>query len=113
MTILDLTTRELDGRAHVELAGELDIATAPRLDEEVDRLEQDGHALIVLDLRGLSFMDSSGLRALLAADARARELGRRVVIVRGDDRVQRVLRITKLDERLEFVDDVESLAAAS
>ena len=113
MTILNLTTREVPGRVHVELTGELDIATAPKLDEEMRRLEADGHELIVIDLRGLSFMDSSGLRALLAADGKARELGRRLVIVRGDDRVQRVLRITRLDERLEIVDDAESLAGAA
>jgi anti-anti-sigma factor len=113
MTILNITTRERPGGVHVELAGELDIATAPKLDEEVRRLEAGGHELIVIDLRGLRFMDSSGLRALLAADTRAHELGRRVVIVRGDDRVQRVLRITRLDERLEIVEDAETLAGAA
>jgi anti-anti-sigma factor len=56
-------------------------------------------------------MDSSGLRALLAADTRARERGARLVIVRGDERIQRVLRITRLDERLEIVDDAETVAA--
>jgi anti-sigma B factor antagonist len=66
----------------------------------------------VLDLRALSFMDSSGLRALLAADARAKEAGRRLVLVRGDERVQRVLRITRLDERLEIVDDIDAVAGA-
>ena len=113
MTILNLTTRELSDCVHIELSGELDIATAPKLDDEVRRLEAEGHELIVIDLRGLEFMDSSGLRSLLAADASARELGRRVAIVRGDDRVQRVLRITRLDERLEIVDDFESLAGAA
>ncbi|MEA2373744.1 MAG: anti-sigma factor antagonist [Thermoleophilaceae bacterium] len=113
MTILTLTTRELPGKVHLELSGELDIATAPKLDEEVRRLEAEGHELIVIDLRGLQFMDSSGLRSLLAAHTNARELGRRLVIVRGDDRVQRVLRITRLDERLEIVEDAESLAGAA
>jgi anti-anti-sigma factor len=56
-------------------------------------------------------MDSSGLRALLAADARAREQGRRLVLVRGDERVQRVLRITRLDERLEIVDSPDAVGA--
>jgi anti-sigma B factor antagonist len=66
----------------------------------------------VLDLRPLTFMDSSGLRALLAADTRAREAGGRLVLIRGDERVQRVLRITRLDERLEIVDDVDAVAGA-
>jgi anti-sigma B factor antagonist len=113
MTALDFTTSDREGGAHVALTGELDIATAPRLEEEVRRLEAEGRGLIVLDLRGLEFMDSSGLRALLAADTRARERGARIVLVRGDDRIQRVLRITRLDERLEIVDDAASLAPAT
>ena len=111
MTALELTTTGREGGARVALTGELDIATAPKLEEEVRRLEGEGHRLIVIDLRGLDFMDSSGLRALLAADTRARERGGRMVIVRGHERIQRVLRITRLDERLEIVDDAESLAA--
>ena len=94
----------------------LHVAALARLElteEEVGRLEAAGHGVIVIDLRGLEFMDSSGLRALLAADTRARERGGRVVIVRGDERIQRVLRITRLDERLEIVDDAESPAGAA
>jgi anti-sigma B factor antagonist len=113
MTSLDLTTTDREGGAHVALTGELDIASAPKLEEEVRRLESQGRTLIVLDLRGLEFMDSSGLRALLAADSRARERGARLVIVRGDERIQRVRRITRRDERLEIVDDAESLAGAA
>jgi len=113
MTALELTTTDREGGVHVSLLGELDIATAPKLEDEVRRLEAAGCRLIVIDLRGLEFMDSSGLRALLAADTRARDRGARLVIVRGDDRIQRVLRITRLDERLEIVDDAETLAGAA
>ena len=113
MTALELTTSDRDGGARIALNGELDIATAPRLEEEVRRLETEGRKLIVIDLRGLEFMDSSGLRALLAADTRARERGARLVIIRGDDRIQRVLRITRLDERLEIVDDDGAQAGAA
>jgi anti-sigma B factor antagonist len=94
----------------VELSGELDLASAVKLEDELKHLEASSPAVIVLDLQALSFMDSSGLRAVLAADSRAREDGRRLVLVRGDERVQRVLRITRLDERLEIVDSVDALA---
>lgn len=112
MTTLDVNTSDLPDGVLIELAGELDLATAPKLEDELRRVEDDGPAVVVLDLRPLSFMDSSGLRALLAADSRAREAGRRLVLVRGDERVQRVLRITRLDERLEIVDDVDAVAEA-
>ena len=96
----------------MELRGELDLATATKLEEELRTAEDAGAELIVIDLQPLSFMDSSGLRALLAADSRARAAGRRLVLIRGDERVQRVLKITRLDERLEIVDDESSLTGA-
>jgi anti-anti-sigma factor len=58
----------------------------------------------VLDLSELDFMDSTGLRLLIAADSRAREDGRRLTIIKGPEPVQRVFRITRLEERLEIVD---------
>jgi anti-sigma B factor antagonist len=112
LTTLEVTTSDrADGGIQVELTGELDLATAAKLDDELQKVEARRPALIVLDLQPLTFMDSSGLRVLLAADARARENGIRFVLVRGDERVQRVLRITRLDERLEIVEDAEMAGA--
>jgi anti-sigma B factor antagonist len=110
MTTLDVTTTDRPDGVLIALAGELDLATAPKLEDEMKRVEEDRPGVIVLDLRPLAFMDSSGLRALLAADRRAREAGRRLILVRGDERVQRVLKITRLDERLEIVDDLPAAA---
>jgi anti-sigma B factor antagonist len=112
MTTLDVTTSDRPDCILVELSGELDLATAAKLEDELKHIEQKGTGPIALDLRPLAFMDSSGLRALLSADARAREAGRRLVLIRGDERVQRVLRITRLDERLEIVDSVDAVAGA-
>ena len=61
----------------------------------------------MLDLRGLEFMDSSGLRLVVMADMRAREAGRRFALVRGGDTVHRVFEITRMSERLEFVNAPE------
>ena len=105
MTTLDVTTSEAPDGVVVALSGELDLATAPKLEDALKRVEQDEPGVVYLDLRGLAFMDSSGLRSVLSADARARDAGRRVVLVRGDQRVQRVLSITRLDERLEIVEE--------
>jgi anti-sigma B factor antagonist len=58
----------------------------------------------VLDLRGVRFLDSTGLRVILAADSRARRAGRRVQVIAGPEPVHRVFRIALLDQRLEFID---------
>ena len=86
------------------LSGELDIATAPRFEEALRRAEAERPETIVVDLSELAFMDSTGLRSIVSADGRAREAGRRLVLVRGSEMVQRVMRLTRLDERLEFVE---------
>ncbi|HEY5316432.1 MAG TPA: STAS domain-containing protein [Solirubrobacteraceae bacterium] len=89
----------------IEFEGELDIATTSGAEAELRRVEQSGARVIVLDLRGLTFMDSTGLRLLVSADARAREADRRLAIVRGSAAVQRVLELTGLDARLDVIDD--------
>ena len=106
MAILDLSTENgPDETVRLSLTGELDISSAPRLEDELVQVEAACPPAIMLDLRGLEFMDSTGLRTIVAADARAREQGRRLTIVRGPDAVQRIFSVTKLDERLEIVDD--------
>lgn len=105
MTLLELTT-ETDGTTvRLALEGELDIASAGQVERELTRIELDTPPTIVLDLRRLAFMDSTGLRIVVAADARAREQSRRLVVVRGPEAVQRIFRMTRLDERLAMVDE--------
>lgn len=87
------------------LSGELDIAVVGRLDQALAPIEAQQPPILLLDLRTLSFMDSSGLRLVLEADLRARRENRRLVVVRGPDPVHRVFTVATLDKRLEFVDD--------
>jgi anti-sigma B factor antagonist len=111
MTSFDLETRREDDHARLLLFGELDIAAAPRVDDALGALESEGPDRIVIDLRGLTFLDSTGLRSLLGADARAREQGRRLTLIQGPDVVQRVFSITGLEGRLEIVEDEAALAS--
>ena len=105
MEILDVRTEDRDGLVHMALVGELDLSSVAKVQEELRRIEADSPATLVVDLSKLSFLDSTGLRCIVTADERAREDGRRIVIVRGPDAVQRVFAITRLEERLEMVDD--------
>jgi len=98
------------GDALISLTGELDLSGAPPLDEEIDRLAgEDGVRRVVLDLRELEFMDSSGLRLVALAERRLAAAGRELVLVRGPEPVQRVFTITRMEEHLTFVDAPESL----
>jgi anti-anti-sigma factor len=108
--ILDVRTEDRDGLVHLALVGELDLSTVAKVQEELRRVEASSPATVVVDLSKLTFLDSTGLRCIVTADERARAEGRRIVIVRGPDAVQRVFAITRLEERLEMVDDVGSVS---
>lgn len=112
MAILDLETQHDNGYVRIVLTGELDISSASTVEEELTRLEAEELGLIVLDLRKLDFMDSTGLRLIVSADARARDASRRLVLVRGPEAVQRIFDITRLDERLEIVDDLAAVTVS-
>jgi anti-sigma B factor antagonist len=107
--ILDVRTEDRNGLVHVALVGELDLSTVAKVQEELSRVEAASPATLVVDLSKLTFLDSTGLRCIVTADERARTDGRRIVIVRGPDAVQRVFAITRLEERLEMVDDAGSI----
>jgi anti-anti-sigma factor len=108
--ILDVQSEDRGGLVHVALKGELDLSTVGKVQDELSRVEASSPAIVVLDLSNLTFLDSTGLRCLVTADERAREAGRRVVIVRGPEAVQRVFSITRLEDRLEMVDDASAVA---
>jgi anti-sigma B factor antagonist len=102
-----LTIEPLAGDAvRVALRGELDLEHAYTFDEELRRVEGGRPSCLVLDLRGLSFLDSCGLARLLAARRRARREQRRLLLVRGGVAVQRLLAITAVGEHFETVAEV-------
>ena len=105
MSTLDATVQETEGGTLVALVGELDYVGAAAVEAELERVEQRSPPRLVIDLRGVTFIDSSGLRLLLETDVRARKAGRSLVLVRGSEVVQRVFEISLLDRRLAFVDD--------
>ena len=91
-----------DGTVSIALAGELDLAGASRLEARLEEIERDGPARLVVDLRRLVFIDSTGLRLLLQAAARARERGCELVLRPGEPSVQRVFEVTGALDVLRF-----------
>jgi anti-sigma B factor antagonist len=107
---LALTIEQLEDEAvRVALRGELDLEHAYTFDEELRRVEALEPRCICLDLRELSFLDSTGLSRIVAARRRARKARRRLVLVRGSAAVQRVFSLTALDEAFEVVNAPEAL----
>ena len=88
----------------IAVEGELDLATAEELERELLRVEAGAAQVIVVDLSGLTFIDSSGVRLLLRAHARSRADGNRLTLLRGPAAVQRVFELTGILDVLPFAD---------
>ena len=98
--------------ALVALRGELDLVTVSKVSEVIDQLEPQATGVrhLVLDLRGLTFIDVPALHELVRQHEFARNNGHNLAVVRGSAPIQRVLDLTGVGERLVLVDDPEDLA---
>ena len=91
------------GGAWIALRGELDLATSPRFERTV-RAALSRAPLVIIDLRQLTFADSTAIHRISEAEARARDDGRRLVFVRGPAQVDRMFDLAGLSERVRIID---------
>ena len=95
----------------VAVQGELDLATAPQMSEELERVRnRPGLARVIVDLRELVFLDSTGLETIVKLDLAGAADGFEVAVVRGPRAVERLFAVMQLDRRLRMVDDPAELA---
>ncbi|HTA13874.1 MAG TPA: STAS domain-containing protein [Solirubrobacteraceae bacterium] len=99
---LEISSAVLDGAVRVSLSGELDLSCTRRMEECFVSIDEQEPARVLVDLGGLTFIDSSGLRVLLLADARAHERGYEFVLLPGQEPVQRVFEMTGALDVLRF-----------
>jgi anti-sigma B factor antagonist len=94
------------GRATVAISGDLDMAGTLRLEPRIDELIEDARLdLLVLDLGGVDFIDSVGLRLLVETHARTQGGGPRLTIVRVGRNVRRIFQLTGYEGVLPVGDD--------
>jgi anti-anti-sigma factor len=90
-----------DGRIHLALAGELDVDTAPELDQAL-RAAQHSAQFVSVELRRLSFMDCRGLAIIVAAAKRGRDNDSTFRVVRGPPHIHRLFTLTDTDQRVQI-----------
>jgi anti-anti-sigma factor len=100
-------TEDEAGATVVKVSGELDIASSAELEGVLYGLHET--KLVIIDLRELEFVDSTGLGVLVRAHQHALEHGNRVALVRGPGQVARLLSLTGLESQLLIADTVEEL----
>jgi anti-sigma B factor antagonist len=88
----------------IDLNGELDLDTAPALTEQFDELAQNGAVLVIVGLADVTFLDSSGLRALVHGARAIEEAGGRLLVDGASGAVARILELTDLLRRLSASD---------
>jgi len=94
---IDLRVERNGTAATVEVSGEIDLTSAPKLDDEVTGLIEDSVNALTIGLEGVSFMDSTGLRVLLKASKLMESSGGNLVISSPSDPVRRLLEVSGLD----------------
>ncbi|HXB15617.1 MAG TPA: STAS domain-containing protein [Solirubrobacteraceae bacterium] len=102
--------READ-RVVISLDGELDMANAPLLQRAIEAPDLKDTKTVVLDLQGLTFLDSTGLRIILSAREQCWRRGQEFAVTPGSQQVQRLLSVTGVGEHLRTLASADEVLA--
>ena len=108
----DITERADAAPPVIAVSGEIDVATAPQLRECLQRVIAQGEPTIVLDLLGVTFLDSTALGVLVGALKRCREAGGDLHIVVADPRIMKIFEITGLTNVFTIADSLQAAGAS-
>jgi anti-anti-sigma factor len=104
-----VAVEESDATLRVRLEGEFDLTAVPLVERVLDRVSQaPAPRRVVLDLRGVSFLDLAGLRTILRADARGRAETFEVLVVRPRGTASRIFTLTRAGEQLNIVNKAQA-----
>lgn len=109
---LGIDVQRVEGLPVLLVKGEIDIYTAPMFKQAVVGLVSDGHSDVVIDLSGVTFMDSSGFGTLLGATRRLRPTGGGLYLAGANTTIQRMLRLTRLDTIMGLYETAEDAVRA-
>ena|SRR5688500_12080378 len=109
---LGIDVQKLQGCPVLFVKGEIDIYTAPMFKQAVVGLVSDGNTDVVIDLSGVTFMDSSGFGTLLGATRRLRPAGGGLHLAGANTTIQRMLRLTRLDTIMQLYESAEEAVQA-
>lgn len=110
---LSMSTRAVGDHMVLEVGGEVDVYTAPRLREQLVELVEQGARRVVVDLTHVDFLDSTGLGVLVGALKRLRAVNGTLGLVCAHERLLKIFRITALDRVFDLHDTVEAATSAT
>ena len=110
---LETGVRDIEGTKVLDVAGEIDVYTAPQFKEAVNGILAEGQKHLVINMANVSYMDSSGFGTLLSATKRLRPQGGTVNLVKCNRSIERILKITRLDTIFATHGDVDEAVRAT
>jgi anti-anti-sigma factor len=110
VALFDLTISDRTYGIDAAPTGEIDLSTVDELGKRLSESLNGGANVLSLDLRGVSFLDSSGLRLVLRLNQEMRNSGRRLVLIQGPRRVAKVFELSGVEGELEIVADPEAIS---
>ena len=105
---IKVNTRPLDSRAYaVEVQGDIDVYTSPRVKETINELIDQGHFNMVINLEGVRYIDSTGLGVLIGALKKVREKSGKIVLICTNPQIRKIFNITGLIKIFDIYKDEE------
>jgi anti-sigma B factor antagonist len=108
---LEISDSDVNGWTVVAASGEIDVATAPELREQLVTLIADGSTQVIMDLENVDFIDSTGLGVLVGAVRRARAADGDVRLVCTNSRILKIFGVTGLDEVFTVAGSIDDAAS--
>jgi len=109
---LETAFRDVDGEKVLDVVGEIDVYTAPKFKQAVNEMLDAGQKHLLINMAGVTYMDSSGFGALLSATKRLKPEGGTVNLVSCSPAIDRILRITRLNTVFATFDSLEDAVRA-
>jgi anti-sigma B factor antagonist len=109
---LGIDVRNVDGHAVLDVKGEIDVYTAPKLREKLIELVADGTYDVVVNLEGVDFLDSTGLGVLVGALKRVKAHDGSLSLVCTQDKILKIFKITGLTKVFPIHDSVEQAVSS-
>lgn len=107
-----MATRVVSAHTVLEVVGEVDVYTAPKLKERLVELLEAGIDAVIVDLDKVEFMDSTGLGVLIGGFRKSRTIGIRFGVVCGKEPLLKIFRITGLDQVLPLYQSLDAATTA-
>ena len=104
---MGIEVRHEADRVVIRLEGELDMANAPALQKAIEEADTEGKPMLILDMQGLQFIDSTGLRIVLWARERCQDADREFALTPGSQQVQRLLTVSGAGEHLRIISSAD------